>query len=967
MVKILKATSSSRKNDDSNKKKKKNKKLQPDSIGMKRVKAASSTKLNPFETIWSRRKFDILGKKRKGEERRLGLARSLAIQKRTKTLLKDYEQSGKSSVFVDKRIGEQTEGLPEFDKAILRSQRERQLKLGKKSKYNLSDGEDDDEFEGSGLGSFPEKDDFEDDVPFEDDDDDKELGESEKRSAILKHLTGHGGQGSSETGLVEVEENRRKTKKEVMDELISKSKYFKAQKAKDKEENVEFLEQLDNNFTSLVNSEALLALTDPTKIKALKALVNKSISDNNGTIDVVSSIPKTVSFQQEKPDSYDKLMNEMVLDRRARPSNKTKTPDEIAQEEKERLEQLEEERQKRMHAADDSSDEDFDGSRDEDVSRRKLRSISGDDLGDSFAADEETNTKLGWINDMLEKHADEVEGEEGTSSEGSESDGEDDEEETGDDDVDDNDEECKRTSSLKDWEQSDDDKFDTDLEVEGGRTGDEENSVDDDDDDDEDHVLEGRKKSTVINKKQRNLSDPDNVKAVSKQPINQVEDLPYTIEAPKSLEELSSLLKNRPESQIIEAIRRIRTFNAISVAAENRKKMQVFYGVLLQYFSVTANTKPLNYKLLNLLVEPIMKMSTEIPYFSAICARQRLLRTRTQFVEDVKESGRVCWPSLKTLFLLRLWSMIFPCSDFRHVVMTPAILLMCEYLMRCPIVSGRDMAIGSFLCSMVLSVTKQSRKFCPEAIIFIQTLLIEALDEKPGAYQDSQLYRLMELKAPRHLLRIQGSLIKIHPLDFLSIMDLPEDSPYFSSDEFRASILVAVIETLRGYINVYEGFNSFPEIFLPLSKVLLKLAGQVHVPTELQTKLQDVAEIIEKKADEHHTKRRPLEMRKQKPVPIKLLNPKFEENFVKGRDYDPDRERAEGKKLRKLLKREAKGAARELRKDNYFLSEVKDKEKMRLEEERAEKYGKARAFLQEQENAFKSGQLGKGKGKKRRR
>lgn len=59
--------------------------------------------------------------------------------------------------------------------------------------------------------------------------------------------------------------------------------------------------------------------------------------------------------------------------------------------------------------------------------------------------------------------------------------------------------------------------------------------------------------------------------------------------------------------------------------------------------------------------------------------------------------------------------------------------------------------------------------------------------------------------------------------------------------------------------------------------MLHKLAGQVHVPSELQTKLQDVAKLIEKKADEHHTLRRPLEMRKQKPVPIKLLNPKFEE------------------------------------------------------------------------------------------
>lgn len=78
MVKILKATNSNRKDDDSKKKKKKSSKLQPDSIAMKKVKAS---KLNPFETIWSRRKFDVLGKKRKGEERRLGLARSLAIQK----------------------------------------------------------------------------------------------------------------------------------------------------------------------------------------------------------------------------------------------------------------------------------------------------------------------------------------------------------------------------------------------------------------------------------------------------------------------------------------------------------------------------------------------------------------------------------------------------------------------------------------------------------------------------------------------------------------------------------------------------------------------------------------------------------------------------------------------------------------------------------------------------------------------
>lgn len=79
MVKILNPSANNEDGGNNKKnKKKKNSQLRPDTVAMKKVKASKS---NPFETIWSRRKFDVLGKKRKGEERRLGLARSLAIQK----------------------------------------------------------------------------------------------------------------------------------------------------------------------------------------------------------------------------------------------------------------------------------------------------------------------------------------------------------------------------------------------------------------------------------------------------------------------------------------------------------------------------------------------------------------------------------------------------------------------------------------------------------------------------------------------------------------------------------------------------------------------------------------------------------------------------------------------------------------------------------------------------------------------
>ncbi|KAL0408763.1 UNVERIFIED_CONTAM: Nucleolar protein 14 [Sesamum radiatum] len=885
---------------ESSKKKKnksKNKIKSKLSILNSEAKKTKAPKENPFESIWSRRKFDILGKKSKEDERRrVGLSRSLAIQKlpvygslismvpvdlRQKTLLKEYEQSTKSSVFVDKRIGEQNEGLGEFDKAILRSQRERQLKLKKKSKYNLSDGEED-EFEIQDSGYFPERDDFEDEEPLDEDEADHLVGSDKKM--MLGRVNHHEAEPDLELRSAEAQENRQKSKKEVMEDIIFKSKFFKAQKAKDKEENEQFIEQLDKDFASLVHSEALLSLTQPNKMRALKALVNNNTSNDNAKKQETNIAQNKVLPLQEKPDHYDKLVGEMALDMRARPSDRTKTPEEVAQEEKERLEQLEEERQKRMVAADDSSNEDANSSEeDDDESSKQIRHISGDDLGDSFSHEDKPRTKVGWIDEILRRKNDsELESDDAVSSGESEDDDEeeeDDEEEAegsdGDHDEDD------KAQSLKDWEQSDDDNIETNLEDEEDEEDEEEEDDDDDDGEGDDGIA---KRVDMLDQKK---------------------------------------------------------------IPESRGKQKGNAGILWRLIAILrclGNQKPLNFKLLNMLVKPLMEMSTEIPYFAAICARQRLLRTRTHFCEDVKHTGKSCWPSLKTLFLLRLWSIIFPCSDFRHAVMTPAILLMSEYLMRCPITSGRDIAIGSFLCSMVLSVSRQSQKFCPEAITFMQTMLMAALNNKKRceASQDIE---------------------KINSLDFLMLMDLPDDSPYFASDMFRSSILFAIIGNLKGFVSIYEGLKSFPEIFLPISKILHALVEEDHIPDALKFEIRDVAGRIESKSQEHNLLRQPLRLRKQKI--IKTAVPKFEENFVKGRDYDPDRERAEMKKLKKRLKQEAKGAVRELRKDNHFLLEVKERDKARMEEEKAEKYGKYRAFLQEQEHAFKSGQLGKGR--KRRR
>ena len=83
-----------------------------------------------FESVSHRRKFDILGRKVKGARGNVLKARTEAVEKRRRTLLREHEASGKANAFVDRRFGEYDDGLSKEEKSIgrLAKARLRQLK-----------------------------------------------------------------------------------------------------------------------------------------------------------------------------------------------------------------------------------------------------------------------------------------------------------------------------------------------------------------------------------------------------------------------------------------------------------------------------------------------------------------------------------------------------------------------------------------------------------------------------------------------------------------------------------------------------------------------------------------------------------------------------------------------------------------------------------------------------------------------
>jgi len=84
----------------------------------------------------------------------------------------------------------------------------------------------------------------------------------------------------------------------VLHNILILLDFNQAQKAKDKEENEQLMEELDKNFSSLVQSEALLSLTEPGKMSALKALVNQSVPKEPLKITKLSATEKAETFAQ---------------------------------------------------------------------------------------------------------------------------------------------------------------------------------------------------------------------------------------------------------------------------------------------------------------------------------------------------------------------------------------------------------------------------------------------------------------------------------------------------------------------------------------------------------------------------------------------------------------------------------------------------------------------------------------------
>lgn len=248
---------------------------------------------------------------------------------------------------MDKRFGENDPSMAPEEKMLERFTLEKQ-RHHKHSAFDLEDDDMQGELTHMGqslsLDGPALADDFdEEDLELSDAED--HPSDDERQARKRRRSPGaEGEEDDEEEG--EDRPERKKSKQEVMTELIAKSKQHKYERQAAKDDDEDLREELDKEMSSI---HALLRGLGP-KAKPMPPPITPGMNPDRAAL--LNGTDK-IKFDKE----YDLRLRQLALDARSKPTEPSKTEDERVEAESRKLRQLEEKRQRRMQGEPQSSDE----------------------------------------------------------------------------------------------------------------------------------------------------------------------------------------------------------------------------------------------------------------------------------------------------------------------------------------------------------------------------------------------------------------------------------------------------------------------------------------------------------------------------------------------------------------------------------------------------------------------------------
>ncbi|KAK6504034.1 nucleolar complex protein 14 [Arthrobotrys conoides] len=871
---------------------------------------------NPFEIKKTKEKFSVAGgRKVKGTVGKPSVSKQIGEDNRRKTLLVEMQQRNKVGGIIDRRFGENDPSMNPEDKMLERFTREQQKKSYKSDIFNL---EDDDEVlthYGQSLGSLP-NDDFQEDVNGSDDD----LLRPAKRTHPL------------DGELQSDEDNeggppKKKSKAEVMKEVILKSKYHKYERQKEKEADEDLRDELD---AELGDIRALLAGI-PVRPPPGKPAVTDSGADGSLHADRAAQINSGLNVDSK----YDASVREMTYDKRSKPADRTKSAEELAEDRAKQLQKLERSRQKRMQgeeSSDEEPEEEDDVPSDDEFRLGKGIKLAADEKefvhGDSGSEEESSGSE-----EESDDEEEEEEVEEGGEIEASSSG------------------HSRRRGLDNDDAYSDDYQSDEDPDA----LASDEEASESEGEGGEDGLMESEDESTA--------SKPiDDVKAV----VNGGSSLPFTFPCPQTHQEFLKVTSKYKVEDLPTIVKRIRVLHHPSLAAGNKEKLSHFMVVVFDHIIYLADLPTLPpMDVLDILLRHLHSLSKEFPQASAARFRDYLQKffDRIGLQKKTKRSD---------LVILTALSIIYPTSDHFHIVVTPAMLVIARWLGSSAPTDIEKLVHGCYLVTLCLQYQRLSKRVIPEALNFVYQSLLALSPVPPAKVPGGFPVHVVESASK---LRISSSSKDKFELGKLKFKEALYPDSVSNTTALQITLAYAFTQQLLALARLYSSKTALLELTKPAVPILSHYTSSgctKSLPKAFTTYIKETALPELERIRSHSQKfRRPLELHHHRPLPIPSNYPKFDEDYSLDRhkgSYDADRDRKELSKLKAEHKKERKGAMRELRKDSQFIAREKLKERKVADQEYHDKMKKIVSMIQNEEgaatNAYERERSGRKKSKK---
>ena len=428
-------------------------------------------------------------------------------------------------------------------------------------------------------------------------------------------------------------------------------------------------------------------------------------------------------------------------------------------------------------------------------------------------------------------------------------------------------------------------------------------------------------------------------------------EIPYVFEAVTTLDGLHELISKYATSgkDASTIIKRIHKSNSVRLDHRNGERMQNFYDVLLRRFVAVGDAsfdsgdggeELGRYDQLNSIVEVMYDMAQDAPESAGAVWARRIGILRNAHEKRLRDSDFVrgdeemedggfwsAWPTLGVFLLMRALGHIFPVTDLRHHVVTPAILLLAQTTAQTPVLSTYDLTMGIMCSGLLMEYTKEAKRVVPEAVSFIASAIRLFSPTNTGNFTNPALqaaYNKPFCKSLRDTItKCEDNTLPLLKLEYDFVMD--EENP-----QVAVALLSMCMNLIQKYLSALKGSFSVSaetELLYEVSNALLCLQPKAY-PVGLQKKIAKTATLI---AEVCPAKRTPVQRRGRasaSEMAIKTLAPRMEDptRYSMSRDKGKKSAQAAIDRTRREYKREHKAITRELRIDGAFIESERRKE-----------------------------------------